>query len=96
MGMDLKPIKLRNEWGDGEPMWHRYNAWAWVYLNRLIQEFKLRPLRQTNDGYLVTEKKYKKIAEILLANKERLADDQMDHLIEDAKWWKNCGGCRVY
>ena len=65
MGYDLKPVKLRNQWGDGEPIWQRYNMAGWRELNKLIQEFKLRPLPQTNDGNLIVEKKCLAIAKII-------------------------------
>ena len=96
MGYDLKPAKLRNQWGDDELIWQRYNMRGWYELNKLIQEFKLRPLPQTNDGNLITEKKCKAIAQILFENQERIQAEGLGFLTEHIAWWKNCGGCRVY
>ena len=96
MGYDLKPVKLKNQWGNGEPVWQRYNMRAWHELNKLIQEFKLSPLPQTNDGYLITEKKCKAIAQILFENQNRLQAEGLGFLTEDIAWWRNCRGCRVY
>lgn len=96
MGYDLKPVKLRNQWGDGELIWQRYNMRGWSELNKLIQEFKLRPLPQSNDGNLITEKKCQAIAQIIFENQARLQAEGLGFLTEDIKWWRNCGGCRVY
>jgi hypothetical protein len=96
MGYDLKPRKLRNQWGDGELIWQRYNMTAWYELNKLVKEFKLRSLPQTNDGNLITEKKCLTIAKILFENQDRLQKEGLGFLTEDINWWRSCGGCRVY
>lgn len=104
MGMDLKARKpsekllSQKEKYDhyDETVWIRYNFVGWEYLSRFIRQFKLRPLPQTNDGYLVTEKKCKQIAKILTENKERLLAEGLEFLIEDIEFWEECGGLRVY
>jgi hypothetical protein len=96
MGYDLKPVKLRNQWGDGEPIWQRYNMAGWRELNKLIREFKLRPLPQTNDGNLIVEKKCLAIAKIIFENQDRLQVEGLGFLTDHIEWWRNCGGCRVY
>lgn len=98
MGYDLKPIKPTDNFPQDEDgaEWKRYGFMTWIHLDLFIREFKLRPLPQTNDGYLITEKKCKKIANILCNNKQKLEDLGMDWLQDDADWWDNCGGCRVY
>lgn len=98
MGMDLKPKRPTSEHPCDEdgPVWGRYNVFAWEQLSKFVQFHGLRPLPMTNDGYLITEKKCKRIAELLRDNREPLAETGDKWMLDNVDWWESCGGCRVY
>ena len=98
MGMDLMPARPKGaalEPNGVDPRWMQYNWAGWRELVRVVDEAGVSTLEFAgcNDGDRISAATCREVADAIEALPP---GEERTLFIEDAPWWRDCGGCRQY